>query len=104
MIDFSLDHLFPSLPIAIAFDADLPRRPHRALRADKVLEPVRPNLGLQAAYRKRLTGMLEEMDNSLRYWLEAAYKANPPEIAQDGTARRRNAAAHILPEWAGGPH
>jgi hypothetical protein len=82
MIDLSLDDLFPRVT-PIALDVALPRRPHKALVADKVLSPVRPNLGLQAAYRKRLTAMLAEMDNSLRYWLEAAYKANPPEIAQD---------------------
>lgn len=96
MIEFSLDDLFPALPIAIAFDAALPRREHRALRADKVLEPVRPNVGLQAAYRRRLTAALTEMDNSLRYWLEAAYKANPPEIAQDslpGDGRKAGAGA-----------
>lgn len=82
MIDLSLDDLFPAAN-PIALDAALPRRPHKALIADKVLAPVRPNVGLQVAYRRRLTAMLAEMDNSLRYWLEAAYKANPPEIAMD---------------------
>ena len=100
VIDLSLDALFPpATPIAL--DAALPRRPHKALRADKVLEPIRPNIGLQATYRRRLTGLLEEMDNSLRYWLEAAYKANPPEIAMDelSSSALRAAMRKLARRW-----
>ena len=47
------------------------------------LEPVRPNAGVQADYRKRLDAMIEEMHESILYWLSASYKANEPEMAQD---------------------
>ncbi len=50
---------------------------------DKVLRPVHPNAGIAAAYRKRLQAMIEEMNASVLYWLEKAYKANEPAIAQD---------------------
>lgn len=67
----------------VAQDASLPKRPLRDLREPLILAPVRPNLGIQAAYRRRLTVLVEQMHKSLSYWLEAAYKANPPKIAQD---------------------
>lgn len=48
-----------------------------------VLKPVRSNAGIEAAYRKRLTALVDEMNASILYWVSAAYKANPPEMAQD---------------------
>jgi Phage Mu protein F like protein len=51
---------------------------------EKILRPVHPNAGLAAVYRKRLTDLITEMDESVRYWISAAYRANPPELAQDG--------------------
>lgn len=50
---------------------------------DKVLRPVHPNAGLTAAYRKKLNSLIDEMANSVDYWLQASYKANEPHIAQD---------------------
>ncbi len=52
------------------------------------LAPVRPNAGLTAAYQARLTRMLDEMQASLTYWLKAAYRATPPEMAQDKSPAR----------------
>ena len=46
---------------------------------------VRPNAGIQAAYRKALLAQIELMHNSLEYWLAAQYRANPPAMdAPDG--------------------
>lgn len=42
-----------------------------------------PNAGVQAAYRRRLQKLIEEMQRSLVYWVQAAYRQNQPEIAQD---------------------
>ena len=50
-------------------------------RTEKTLRPVRPNLGLEIEYRRRLEALIVEMDKSVRYWLEAAYKANEPAVA-----------------------
>jgi SPP1 gp7 family putative phage head morphogenesis protein len=50
-----------------------------------VLSPVRANAGIRAAYRRRLMTLVDEMITSYRHWLEAAYRANPPALAQDAT-------------------
>lgn len=47
------------------------------------LPATRPNAGVQAAYRKRLDRLVDEMQRSLTYWLKATYRSNTPEIAQD---------------------
>lgn len=47
------------------------------------LPPVHPNQGLEAIYRAKLQALIDEMHNSLLYWLGAAYKAKPPALAQD---------------------
>ena len=39
------------------------------------LRPLRPNAGLHAAYRKRIMALVQEMQDSLDYWLRAAYNA-----------------------------
>jgi len=57
--------------------------PRRRPRNEKLLRPVHPNAGLQAAYRRKLTALIDEMARSVECWLSAAYRANEPEIAQD---------------------
>lgn len=47
------------------------------------LRPVHANLGIEAAYRKRLDRLIDEMQRSVVYWLTAANRRNVPEIAQD---------------------
>ncbi len=48
-----------------------------------VLSAVHPNQGVEATYRRKLLKLIEEMHKSIEYWLTAAYKANPPRMAQD---------------------
>jgi len=63
-----------------------PSRLRRGARADpagQVLPEVRPNLGIEAEYKRRLLKYLEEMQDSLLYWLSAQYKATPPRMAMD---------------------
>lgn len=55
---------------------------------DKTLPPVRPNVGIEAEYRRRLEALISEMNESLTYWLRAAYRANAPELAQDDSPAR----------------
>lgn len=52
------------------------------------LKPIRPNAGLRAGYHKRLDVSIAAMHRSILYWLRAAYRANPPEIAQDASPAR----------------
>lgn len=51
----------------------------------KYVRAIRPNSGVEAAYRRALDKLVEEMSHSVEYWIEAAYKANPPkmEVAMD---------------------
>lgn len=50
-------------------------------KKEKILKPVHPNAGIEAAYRRRLVALVDEMSNSFIYWLLAKYRANEPAIA-----------------------
>lgn len=54
-------------------------------KAQKTIRAARPNAGVEALYRRRLTALITQMDNSVRYWLAATYRAGPPVMAQDRT-------------------
>lgn len=72
-----------------------------AVKLPKVLPPIHANAGAEAMYRKRLRKLIREMAGSVRYWVEAAYKANEPEIAADelpATALRR-AVRRLARRW-----
>lgn len=49
----------------------------------KAVAPVRPNAGVQAAYQRKLDRLIDEMQRSVVYWVSAAYRAKPPEMAGD---------------------
>ncbi len=53
---------------------------NKAKQKAATLKPVRPNAGLEAAYRSRLTKLIDEMNKSYKHWLEAAYKRNETRI------------------------
>jgi SPP1 gp7 family putative phage head morphogenesis protein len=61
----------------------LPRRRGDKNPNEKVLRPLRPNLGLEVAYRNKIEACLEAMHDSVLYWVRAAYRANEPEMAMD---------------------
>lgn len=56
----------------------------------KTARAVHPNVGVQMAYKRALDDLISEMSNSFQYWVEAAYKANPPrmEVAMDALPSR----------------
>jgi SPP1 gp7 family putative phage head morphogenesis protein len=54
-------------------------------RKPVVLAPVHPNAGLTVAYQKKIDALVDAMQKSLVYWLTAAYRATPPELAQDAS-------------------
>jgi len=60
-----------------------------------VAPPVHPNCGLELEYRRRLLELIGQMHNSVLYWLAAAYRANPPRMAQDGPTED----AAVSAEW-----
>lgn len=66
---------------------------------DIALKPVRANAGIEANYRKRLFKLVEEMNNSLIYWLSSAYKSNEPHAliaADDSPAMAMRSALRKL--------
>ncbi len=70
------------------------------------LAPVRPNLGIEIAYRKRLDAAIEAMQVSLMWWIGAAYRANEPELlalAQDASPARTllEVIRRLVARWQG---
>ena len=49
----------------------------------KSVRAIRPNAGVEARYREQLDKLITEMIQSYDYWLHAAYKKDPPVVAQD---------------------
>ncbi len=47
----------------------------------------RPNAAVAVLYRERLTALVEEMHKSVLWWMRAAYRENPPVMAQDHVER-----------------
>lgn len=51
--------------------------------------PVHPNVGIQAAYRRALMRLVDEMGRSYMHWIKAAYRRTPPvTLAQDALPSR----------------
>lgn len=67
------------------------------------LKPVRPNLGVAAAYRRRLEALVDEMFDSSEYWIRAAFRKNPPAIAQDElpAAALKRVMRELAKRWKG---
>lgn len=62
------------------------QRPRRKPQAGvRTFRAIRPGLGIQAAYKKRLERMIEDLHVSVLYWLKAAYRKNPPALAHDAS-------------------
>ena len=49
----------------------------------KTLRAIKPNKGIELAYRKKLLRLIDDMQASVTYWLEAEYKKQEPIIAAD---------------------
>ena len=53
----------------------------KIIKGKRTGRPLRPNLGIEAEYKRRLKKLIDEMNASVLYWLSAAYKANEPHVA-----------------------
>lgn len=63
------------------------------------LRPIRPAAPTRVKYQKRLDALIDEMTDSLIYWLRAAYRADTPAtatLAQDAAADVLQAAFNKL--------
>lgn len=71
---------------------------------EKLLRPVRPNAGLAAEYRRRLDVLIQEMTDSVSYWVLAAYRKEKPKLAMDdaGRAPREPQEPLIVTKYIGG--
>jgi SPP1 gp7 family putative phage head morphogenesis protein len=49
----------------------------------RVGKPLHPNAGIAASYRRALERLIDEMNNSLLYWLTARWRDDPPQLAMD---------------------
>lgn len=47
------------------------------------IRPTTPTYALQLMYKKKLMQLIDEMQNSVTYWIGATYKKRLPEIIQD---------------------
>lgn len=67
----------------------------------KVARATRANAGIARAYDKRLMSLVDEMNNSVCYWLEAEYKKQIPKIAQDANPSKAMAAklSKLFRQW-----
>jgi SPP1 gp7 family putative phage head morphogenesis protein len=68
---------------------------------EKALRPLRPNVGFEVLYRKKLQKLVEEMHDSVTYWLTAKYRANQPLVAQDElpASTLRTALKKLSRQW-----
>lgn len=57
------------------------RAPGKAI----TLKAVRPNLGVEMAYRRKMDALIDDMNKSILHWLSTAYNDNPPAMAQDAS-------------------
>ena len=66
-----------------------------------ILKPVHPNIGIEVSYRKKLFLLIDDMHQSILYWLGAAYKKNTPEMAEDESPAMalREAMTHLGKRW-----
>jgi uncharacterized protein with gpF-like domain len=61
-------------------------RQRKPKTAEVVLKPIRPNVGIERDYQKRLDALISEMNGSVVYWITSAYRNNQPSImAEDET-------------------
>ena len=65
--------------IILAMDAT--PHPKKKAKTKKTVRAIHSNRGIEAAYRRELKAMIDEMTDSTDYWISAAYKKEPPRMA-----------------------
>lgn len=55
----------------------------KSKRSETIIGPVRPNVGTSVWYRTQLMRVIDEMTNSVEYWVASRYRNNEPLLAQD---------------------
>jgi uncharacterized protein with gpF-like domain len=65
------------------------------------LAPIRPNLGIQIEFQRKLDALIERMNRDTQKTILAAYKRRPPEMAQDASpaAILRAVIRRLASDW-----
>lgn len=65
------------------------------------LSPIHPSAGIEAAYQKRLEALVDRMHRDVLRVIAAAYRANPPVMAQDEApiTAMRTAMRRLANRW-----
>lgn len=71
-------------------------------KSERVLRPVRPNVGAEAAFRRRLIQEIEAMAKVVEYCIEQCYRQTPPAMAQDAVAANdlRDVLQSLSQQWS----
>jgi uncharacterized protein with gpF-like domain len=64
-------------------------------KKEKLLRPVRPNVGIEREYRRRLDKLICEMARSYAHWVRACYRANEPVMSMAMDEERRLWATEV---------
>lgn len=56
--------------------------PRRQRRSRKATAALRPNVGIQKLYQKRLDDLIKQMNASVTEWVRRAFKANEPKMTE----------------------
>lgn len=71
---------FAGAPHVLALDAS-PSRPRRTRDGRTLLRAVRPSAAIRSNYDDKLARLVDEMSNSVEYWLGAAYRSQEDRIS-----------------------
>lgn len=63
---------------------------------EKVLGAIRPNVGLEIIYRKKLDALIDDMAKSTDYWIKVAYRAKSDDIAMDAAGTYSGSATNVM--------
>lgn len=85
-----------------AYGERAPSKPSK--RKPIILQSVKPDLTLEIEYRQILREWIDEMHNSIMYWVKAAFRANEPvltELAQDAVPAKelQKAVKKLTKRW-----
>lgn len=56
-------------------------------KPEKTLRSVHPNQGVEAEFRRRLFAIIDEMHDSITYWVTARYRNNEPSVLMSMDAK-----------------
>lgn len=68
----------------------------------KVLRSVHPNVGVEMEYRRQMFRLIDQMHNSIMYWVEVRYRNNEPAITMDAktpAVQMRMTISKLRKQW-----